>query len=353
MDKKKMLLAANLTKDCVELISEYCDIDFEICPENGGSKIFDDQMIEKYAHHEIIVFSLQDVTEKCLKRWKETGLKLLVCTRGTPVNCPWKLVKEMDIPLVYAPGRNAQAVAEMVFGLILALVRNISLASHKIKTGEFAGDYNENYFNIPDRKDVTWNLRDGSRVYSHLPMGLELDSRTIGIVGFGAIGKKVCHIAKNGFGMNVMAYDPFLSYEQIEKEGAIPSDLDSLLANSEFVSIHLPVTPETRNSVDMNWFKKMKPTSYLINTARAAVVNQKDLIDALSQNVISGYAADVCWIEPIPENHPFLKMDNVVLTPHIGAQVVDIPRHQSSIVTSDIIAYCQGKELKNLWKRVE
>ncbi len=353
MTKKKLLLAANLTADCIEKIKEYCDIDITICPENGGKRVFDDEMIEEYANHEIIVFSLQDVTVECLKKWKETGLELLVCTRGTPVNCPWKAVKEMGIPLVYAPGRNAQAVAEMVFGLILGLTRNIAYSSMKIKNGEFAGDVLEDYFIIPDRKDVNWILKDGSRIYSHLPMAFELESRTIGIVGFGAIGKKVCHIAKDGFDMKVMAYDPFLSDEMISSFGAIPAKLDELLSNSDFVSIHLPVTPETRNSVDKTWFVKMKKDAYLVNTARAAVIEQKDLIEALQNKTIAGYAADVSWIEPIPVNHPFIKMDNVLLTPHIGAQVKDIPRHQSAIVTADIIAFCTGGELRNTWKRID
>ena len=353
MEKKKLLLAANLTQECQDLIKEYCDIDYAVCPENGGSRIFDDAMIEEYANHEIIIFSLQDVTDTCLKRWKETGLKLLVCTRGTPVNCPWKTIHDMEIPLVYSPGRNAQAVAEMVFGLILGLTRNIALASNGIKNGEFAGDPMDDYFTIPDRKDVNWILKDGSRIYSHLPMAFELNNRSIGIVGFGAIGKKVCHIAKYGFDMKVYAYDPFLTDEQISEYGAIPSKLEDLLSTVDFVSIHLPVTPETRNSVDMSWFKQMKKEAYLVNTARASVVNQKDLIDALQEGIIAGFAADVCWIEPIPGNHPFLKMDNVLLTPHIGAQVMDIPRHQSEIVTGDIIAYCKGEPLKNTWKRID
>ena len=348
-----MLLAANLTDECLNKIKEYCDVDVLVCPENGGKRVFDEAMIEEYANHEIIVFSLQDVTVDCLKRWKETGLKLLVCTRGTPVNCPWKEIKEMGIPLVYAPGRNAQAVAEMVFGLILGLTRNIAYSSMKIKNGDFAGDVSDDYFTIPDRKDVNWILKDGSRIYSHLPMAFELESRTIGIVGFGAIGKKVCHIAKDGFDMNVVAYDPFLPDDVISSYGAKPVTLDELLETSDFVSIHLPVTPETRGSVNMQWFKKMKKDAYLVNTARAAVVDQKDLIEALQDKTIAGYASDVCWIEPIPFNHPFITMDNVLLTPHIGAQVSDIPRHQSEIITGDIIAYCKNEELKNTWKRTD
>lgn len=353
MEKKKLLLAANLTDECLEKIKEYCNVDYALCPEKGGKRIFDEGMINEYANHEIIIFSLQDVTVECLKKWKETGLKLLVCTRGTPVNCPWKEIKEMGITLVYAPGRNAQAVAEMVFGLILGLTRNIALSSAKIKNGEFDGDPMEDYYTIPDRKDVNWILKDGSRIYSHLPMAFELESRTIGIVGFGAIGKKVCHIAKDGFDMQVIAYDPFLPDEVISSYGAKPANLDELLTKSDFVSIHLPVTPETRNSVDSSWFHKMKKEAYLVNTARAAVINQKELIEALQNKVIAGYAADVSWIEPIPVNHPFINMDNVLLTPHIGAQVNDIPRHQSEIITGDIIAYCTGKELKNIWKRTD
>ena len=353
MNKIKMLLASNLTKECLEKIKEYCDVDVSLCPENGGKRVFDDDMINEYSGHEIIVFSLQDVTVECLKKWKETGLKLLVCTRGTPVNCPWKEIKEMGIPLVYAPGRNAQAVAEMVFGLIMGLTRNIAYSSMKIKNGDFAGDPIDDYLTIPDRKDVVWTLKDGSRIYSHLPMTFELEGRTIGIVGFGAIGKKVCHIAKDGFNMNVVAYDPFLTNETINSYGAKPMGIDELLSVSDFISIHLPVTPETRESIDGTWFNKMKKDAYLVNTARASVVKQKDLIEALESKIIAGYAADVSWIEPIPFNHPFVKMNNVLLTPHIGAQVSDIPRHQSEIVTRDIIAYCRNEELVNLWKRVE
>lgn len=353
MSKIKLLLASPITDECLSEIKKYCEVNQQISPENGGPRVFSQEMIEEYSNHEIIVLSLQDVTDECLHKWHKTGLKLLVCTRGTPVNVPWKTVKELGIMLVYAPGRNAQAVAEMTIGLILGLTRNIAWASHRIRSGELTGDPVEDIYSIPDRKDINWIFKDGKRIYDCFEMNYEMQRKNLGIVGFGAIEKKLLHIAKNGFDMNVLVYDPYVSEETITQSGGKCCDLDYLLKNSDFVSIHLPVNPETVGSVNMSWFEKMKPTAFLINTARASVINQKDIIQAIENNIIAGYAADVSWIEPIPENHPFVDRGNVLLTPHIGAQVQDIKRHQSEIITSDIIAYCQSRTPKNIWKRIE
>ncbi len=347
--KKTLLLASDVLPEDLKKLEEYCDIDIR---PSSGAREFSEEMMKDFANHEIIAVNTQHATYEIIKYWKEHGLKMLSCSRGTPVNVDWKACKDFDIPLAYTPGRNAQAVAEMVFGLIFGLTRNIVLTNHRIKNKEITGEVNENFLEVPDRKDVIWTYKDGSSSYKGLTLNYEINGRTIGIVGYGAVGRKVAKIARYGFDMEVLAYDPFVSAEDMAKEGVKSVSQEELFKNSDFVSIHLPVLDETIASIDMKLFKLMKPTSFLINSARAIVVNQKDLLDALNNKLIAGYAADVCWIEPLPQNHPFVTMDNVLITPHIGAQVSDIVRHQSELIVSDIIAYCKGEELPHRWKRL-
>ena len=135
--------------------------------------------------------------------------------------------------------------------------------------------------------------------YTHL----ELYGRTLGLIGFGAIGRRVGHTAKEGFGMKVKVYDPYCPAEVIEGCGCEKASLEETLSASDVVSIHLPVNDETRGIVDASWFAQMKSTAVFINTARAAVVDQRALIEALDAKRIAGAAMDVMWQEPAPENH--------------------------------------------------
>ena len=150
--------------------------------------------------------------------------------------------------------------------------------------------------------------------------------------------------------MEILAYDPFQDPEKIKADGAIPVDLDTMLAESDIVSIHLPVIPSTKATVNKDWFSKMKKTAILVNTARAYVVDQKDLIEALENGDIGGAAIDVYWKEPVPVNHPLLKMRNVVCTPHMAGLTTDVDGWSGKMMGDEVIAYLKGEPRKYLWK---
>ena len=180
-------------------------------------------------------------------------------------------------------------------------------------------------------------------------IGFELYGKKLGVAGYGAIGREVAVRAK-AFGMEIHANDPYMPKEKIEEDGARAVDLDTMLKESDIISIHLPVLPSTRAMVNKDWFSRMKPTAYVINTARAAVIDQKDFVEALQNKTIAGAAIDVYWQEPIPANHPLLKMRNVTLTPHMAGLTTDVDSWSGNMMGDEVIAYLSGKPGKYLWK---
>ena len=168
-----------------------------------------------------------------------------------------------------------------------------------------------------------------------------------------ANGKADTGIEKNGiaFGMEILAYDPYMPAEKIEADGAKAVDLDTMLRECDMLSIHLPVLESTKGMVNKEWFSKMKPTAYVINTARAAVIDQKDFIEALRNKAIAGAAVDVYWEEPVPANHPLLSMRNVVCTPHMAGLTTDVDNWSGEMMAQEVLAYVKGEERKYIWNR--
>ena len=196
---------------------------------------------------------------------------------------------------------------------------------------------------------MIWGPLDANHPFTDYGIGFELYGKTLGIAGFGAIGRQVASRAK-AFGMEVLAYDPYCPESAMLEAGVQPVGLEQMLSGSDIVSIHLPVLPSTKAIVDKSWFEKMRPTAYLINTARAAVIHQKDLVDALENGTIQGAAIDVFWQEPIPANHPLLKMRNVLLTPHMAGLTTDVDNWSGTIMAQDVLAYLEGRPRTHLWK---
>ena len=192
---------------------------------------------------------------------------------------------------------------------------------------------------------------DEHHPFTDYGIGFELYGKKLGIAGFGAIGREVAKRAQ-AFGMEILAYDPYLDDEKIEATGAKACDLDTMLSNADIVSIHLPVVDSTRNIVNKDWFSKMKKTAYVVNTARAAVIDQRDFVEALQNGDIAGAAIDVYWQEPVPANHPLLKMRNVVCTPHMAGLTTDVDNWSGEMMSQEILAYLKGEDRKYIWKRV-
>ena len=201
------------------------------------------------------------------------------------------------------------AVSELVIGFMLLLSRNILLADNEMKKGNWL------------KKELT---------------GTELKGKYLGIVGVGNIGRNLGRIA-SGLRMNLIGYDLVpINRQFINEVGMITTDLETLVESSDFISCHVPFTPETKHMFNESLFSKMKPSAFFINTSRGDVVNEKSLYDALVNNKIAGAALDVFENEP-PTNSPLVKLPNVICSPHIGAQTIEAQELASNVIAEKII----------------
>lgn len=200
---------------------------------------------------------------------------------------------ERGIAVTNVPAANSDAVADLTIGMMLAIARKVPQADKSVRAGE-------------------WKRFYGSGVWG----------KTMGIIGFGAIGRAVARRAR-GFNMRILAYDVMPSQEAAKEIGVELADLDTILREADYVSIHVPLTPGTRNLIDARRLGTMKESAYLINMARGGVVSEADLAQALKDKIIAGAAVDVYEEEPPAEDHPFFGLDNVVVTPHMAAYTDD------------------------------
>jgi len=217
-------------------------------------------------------------------------------------------------------GENAQAVAEMTFGLLLCLLRKIHLSDRYVRE---------------DR----WKRTESAALPEWIT-GRELRGKTMGVIGLGQIGSRVAQIAR-GFDMKVLGCDPFAHpREGVAFERMV---LDELLCRSDIVTLHVPLTPATDKMIDARTLTRMKPTALLVNTSRGGVVDEPVLLEALKEGRIGGAALDVFASEPISGNHPFTELENVVLSPHIGAMTQEAGERVSDAVTRQVRDILHGR----------
>ena len=347
--KKKMALCTPIPQKKLERIKEYCDI--TICGElkHGKGNVSEEQLKEECKGSELIVLGDEYAGAATIHEWAEAGMKFVGVAKGTPVTVDNDAITAEGLQLSYTPGRNAVAVAEFTIGLMIASTRNLAISSTGLQLKDHLGESMEDVYDVPDVKNVVWGPLDENHPFTDYGIGFELYGRTLGIAGYGAIGSEVAKRAK-AFGMEIISYDPYCPVERMEADEVRSVDLDTMLSESDILSIHLPVLPSTKDIVDKSWFSKMKPTAYLVNTARAAVICQKDLVEALENKTIGGAAIDVYWKEPIPANHPLLKMRNVTLTPHMAGLTIDVDRWSGEIMGDEVIAYLKDEPRKHIWK---
>ena len=230
---------------------------------------------------------------------------------------------ERKIRVVYAPGQNAQSVAEQAAFLMLACARRYNYVDRQFRSGNY-------------------------KVRFGLTNTYELQGKTLGLVGCGRIGRMLATIAKCGFGMNVIGYDPFLKQEQLGDLITLVESQDEVFKQADFVSLHTPLTPETEHSIGMREFKLMKPTASFINASRGEVVNEAELIQAMQENVITCAGLDVTEKEPLPLDSPLYSLDNVILTPHMGemSRLTGKSIRELKSDANDICAVVDGKDAK-------
>ncbi len=234
-------------------------------------------------------------------------------------NIDVKAATERGIYVTNTPGVLTETVADFAFALLLAVARRVVEADHYVRSGQWK---------------VAW--------HPLMMLGTDVHGATLGIVGMGRIGQAVARRAK-GFGMKILYYD-IVERPEIEREvGAKRVDLETLLRESDFVSLHVPLLPETHHMIGERELKMMKPTAFLINTARGKVIDQAALYRALKEGWIAGAALDVFEQEPIPPDDPLLQLKNVVLAPHAASASIETRSRMADIVAENLIAFKEGK----------
>jgi D-3-phosphoglycerate dehydrogenase len=269
---------------------------------------------------EVLICEVERVDAELLAACPD--LRLVASCRGVPTNVDLMAAAARGVVVLNTPGRNAISVADFTFALLLAHTRHIARAEAHLRTDGWLVDRDLPYFHF---------------------RGAELDGRTLGLVGLGAIGRLVAQRAA-GFGMTTVAYDPFVS---VAPEGIELLDLGSLLDRSDIVSIHCPLTSETRGLIGTEELARMGRDAILVNTARAAIVDEAALLEALCSGIIAGAALDVYWSEPLDPAHPILEFDNVTLTPHVAGAADDVSRHHARLILDDIARWQRGDALVN------
>lgn len=348
--KKRLVLCTQLPKKRMEEVEKLCEITIAGELKYGKGNVTEEMTREECKGYELVVLGDEYAGRDTITQWIESGMKFIGVAKGTPVTVDNETLKAAGIPLSYTPGRNRVAVAEFNIGLMIAAARKLALSAMGLHQGEHTGPAKEDIYDVPDVKNVTFGPLDENHPFTDYGIGFELYGKKLGIAGYGAIGREVAIRAK-AFGMELLAYDPYMPAERIQADGVTPVDLDTLLRECDMLSLHLPVLESTKGMVNKEWFSKMKPTAYVINTARAAVIDQKDFVEALQRGTIAGAAIDVYWEEPVPANHPLLSMRNVVCTPHMAGLTTDVDHWSGEMMAQEVLAYLNGEERKYIWKR--
>jgi len=234
-------------------------------------------------------------------------------------DCDVEALTRHKVYLVHTPGVLSDSVADVTLGLILACNRKIVKADRYVREGWAKGASG-----YPD-------------------YGVDLKGKTIGIIGLGRIGYEVAKRCVKGFDMKVIYYD-LRRNEKAEKElGAERKSLEEVMRESDFVSIHLPLTSQTRGFIKEKHLRMMKKTAYLINTARGAIIDQKALTRVLTEKAIAGAGLDVFEKEPVPLDDPLLSLENVVLTPHIASLTKEAREGMAICNARNIVAVLKGE----------
>jgi D-3-phosphoglycerate dehydrogenase len=248
----------------------------------------------------------------------ETASRLKIIARyGVGVdNVDLAAAEEKGIIVTNTPGANSVSVSELTIALILSLARNIPEAAASTRKGE-------------------WPRQNG----------ITLEGKCVGLVGFGAIGKAVGKRLK-AFDMRVIAYDMYPDKDFASKFEIEIVSLDQILKDADFISLHLPLMPETRGFVNANFLGKMKKSAYLINTSRGELINEDDLVAALEQGQLRGAALDVFSKEPPGADHPLLRNPKVIVTPHCAAHTDGATNTMGWLALNDCLAVLKGGQPK-------
>jgi D-3-phosphoglycerate dehydrogenase len=299
----RILVCDPIHEDGVNMLKE-AGYDVEL-----DTKITGEELVDKIGDYDaIIIRSRTNVDERVLRA---KGKLKAVARAGVGLdNVDLETAKKVGIPVINSPEAPSNAVAELVLGLMLALARRIPEGDASLKRGEWI------------KRQLT---------------GFELKGKTLGIIGFGRIGYELGKKCK-ALGMTVVAYDVAMDrvIKYVEEIRAESVTMEDLLSRSDFVSVHVPLLPQTRNLIGRDQIGLMKKSAYLINAARGGIIDEMALRDALVKGELGGAALDVFANEP-PDDTSLTGLKNIICMPHIGAATVEAQRANSTIVAKKLI----------------
>ena len=304
----KVLVAAPLHERAIEILKNAgLEVVYEEYPDQEKLK----ELVRDVSA--IIVRSKPKVTKEIIDA--APNLKVIARAGVGLDNIDVEYAKSKGIEIVNAPAASSRSVAELAIALIFNVARKIAFADRKMREGVWA------------KKQC---------------MGFELEGKTLGVIGFGRIGYSVAKMA-SAIGMKILIYDVNKDYERAREVGGKFVELEELLKNSDVVTIHVPLLESTYHLINEERLKLMKSTAVLINTSRGAVVDTNALVKALQKGWIAGAGLDVFEEEPLPKDHPLTKLDNVVLTPHIGASTVEAQERAGIEVAEKVVKILKGE----------
>lgn len=306
MEKKRVLIPQAIAEEGVAALVQ---AGFEV---KNGSGTSEEELVRDVADCDAILLRTARVTRRVLEAGKR--LKIVARHGAGYNNVDVKAAEELGIWVTNAPDSTTNTVAEFTVGALIAAAKRTFLLRDSLLRRDF-------YFKNTHK-------------------GEDLAGKTLGIVGFGRIGRQVAKKAFYGLDMKILAYDPFLKSAPEYVEAA---DWDTVFAQSDFVSLHLPLTEDTRGSVGARELARMKKSAYLINCARGEVVDQKALIRALRTEEIAGAFLDVLDTEPFDMEDPVFGLDNVIITPHMASNTTECMRLMAVQAASQIVRVLSGE----------
>ena len=303
MEKKKILITDRFSQDALLLLQQQPFFEIE------KREIFHLKPEDLQGVHGIITRSRTFFTRDVLKAAK--SLQVLVTSTSGFDHIDLRATEDFGIAAMHTPNANVESASQLTFGLVLACAQKIAGAHRMIKAGEW------------QRQSL---------------MGLELNGKTYGLIGLGRIGRRVAQLAR-AFGMEVIAYDPYVEDAAYAQASATRVSLEELLKKADVISLHVPRTKETERLLNRSNFEYINPSAIIVNTSRGTALDEEDLVQALAQGKIAACGLDVFEKEPLPRQSKLLNFPEVLLTPHIGANTVEAFQKASDQAAEKIIRF--------------
>lgn len=316
--KPLVFVTRHIPEAALEKVQTVCEVDLW---EDDMPPPYE-TLIERSSGKDGVLSMLTDRIDAGFMDAVGTNLKVVSQMAVGYDNIDVQAAQERGIAIGNTPGVLTDTTADLAFALLLTAARRIVEGVRYIENDE-------------------WKMW-----HPTVMLGQDVSGATLGIVGFGRIGKAVARRAA-GFNMRILVYSPSLNDEEAREEKVERADLDSLLRQSDFVSLHTPLNEATRHLINRDTLNLMKPNAILINTARGGVVDQDALYDALVNGDIGGAALDVTTPEPLRADHPLLKLPNVVIVPHVGSATIGTRGQMAAMAADNLIAGVLGKPLPN------